>query len=40
MCSVAMAFGSSSATASMSMPPRVESMISGCLALRSKMIEA
>ena len=40
MCSVAIAPGSSSATASMSMPPLVESMINGCLALRSKMIDA
>src|SRR3954468_22528916 len=39
-CSVAIAPGLESATSSMSMPPCVESMISGALAPRSKTIEA
>ena len=37
---MAIASGLSSATASMSMPPLVESMTSGALAERSKTIEA
>ena len=38
-CRVAIAPGSSSATCSMSMPPLVENMTSGALALRSKTID-
>src|SRR3954462_4773970 len=39
-CSVAIASGSSSATASMSMPPLVDSITSGAFALRSKTIRS
>ena len=39
-CSVAIASGVSAATASMSIPPRVESMTSGFFAERSKTTAA